>query len=116
MTNEEAVAIAKSQFRRLGKDSLKAGIAATPFAFLIVPPLNILTDKALDWILTQLTEKAETGIFFLYTNFNVTAQGRAFISAAVANHNAQAGNNEELKKRTEEDLKTAFRNLVRLSK
>lgn len=113
MTNEEAVAIVKNQFVSIGKGVLTSALVSWAPIFK-VPPLSTISNIIIEKMLTKLATNAETGAFFLYTNFRVDAQGRAFMDAAVENHKVQMLGTPEEKKRAEENLKDAFRKLVRL--
>jgi len=115
MTNEEAVRIAKDTFKKLHIEALKKGLLFTPFAFLLAPPLSIFTNKVFEYAASKAVDAEEMGVFFLYINFNTSAQGRAFMTAAQANQAAQNGGTNEQKQITEKNLKDTFRNLIRLS-
>jgi len=114
MTHEESVAIVRSQFIKIGKGVLITALTSwcPPFAG---PPLSILANIVADKIMDALAKGTEMTAFFVYVNFNVDSQGRAFMEAAVHNHNIQMIGTPEEKKIAEENLKNAFRKLIRFS-
>lgn len=114
MTNEEAVKIVKSQFVKIGKGAI-LGALTSWIPPLGVPPLSWLANMISDKIMTILVDNGEVGAFFIYTNFNVDSQGRSFMEAAIKNHNVQINGTDQEKKIAEENLKDAFRKLVRFS-
>lgn len=112
MTNEEAVSIAKSEFVKIGKGVLYNALSFY-VPFFKIPPFSTLAKMLIEKALTILANDTETGIFFLYINFHVDRQGRAFMEAAVLNNRAQKEGTNEEKKLAEENLKDAFRALIR---
>jgi hypothetical protein len=114
MTHEESVKIVKQQFINMGKVALIGGLSSW-IPPLGVPPLKILTDMIATKAMTLLADSGEMGAFMLYINFNVDSQGRDFMKAAIENHQAQIGGTIEQKKITEENLKSAFRKLIRFT-
>lgn len=116
MTNEQAVQLAKSQFIRLSDGAIKTAILSSPFAWLETPPLNLITNKAIDWIINKIADNAEIGIFFLYINFNTTKEGADFMKAALANDIAQKTGSLDEKIKAENNLKDSFSRLIVISK
>lgn len=114
MTHEEAVTIVKSQFIKVGKGVLSNALFVW-IPPLKVPPFNLLVNLIVDKIMGSLADNGEIGAFFVYVNFNVDSQGRAFMEAAINNHNVQMNGSEEEKKIAENNLKDAFRKLIRFS-
>lgn len=114
MTHEESVKIVKQQFVIAGKAVLIGGLSSwcPPLA---LPPFKMLSDMIINNVMNKLADSGEIGAFMIYTNFNVDSQGRDFMKAAIENHQAQIGGTNEQKKITEENLKNAFRALVRFS-
>lgn len=115
MTHEEAVQLIKGQFTSISGRVLKTALLSTPFAFLETPPLSLITNKIIDWALGVLAKDAETGAFFVYTNFNVNQQGAEFMKAVIENQKMQQLGSEDEKKIAEEKLKDAFSKLIVLS-
>lgn len=66
-------------------------------------------------ILSIAIEKTELGIFFLYTDFRVTAQGRDFEAYALANLNVRKNGTPEEIKNAEINLINAFRNFAKFN-
>lgn len=114
MTNEEAVSIAKSEFIKIGKGVLFNALS-TYIPFFKIPPFSTIANMVIEKALNILANDTETGIFFLYINFHVDAQGRAFMEAAIANTKVQKEGTDAQKKQAEENLKNAFRALIRFS-
>lgn len=113
MTKEESVAIVKSQFISISGGVLMSALCSY-LPFFKIPPFNKIAELVINKATTKLASAAETGAFFVYINFNVDAQGRNFMSAAIKNHNAQINGSIEEKVIAEENLKDAFRKLIRL--
>lgn len=88
-------------------------VSALPFlgGSIFAPLLNIFAGKIVSWLI----EAGEMQLFFLYTDFRVNRQGRAFIEAMNINASAQKNGTEEEKQRAETILKDRFRELVRLT-
>jgi len=114
MTNEEAVKIIKNQFTSIGKGVLMNALCSWAPIFK-VPPFSTIANLILEKELAILATNAETGAFFAYTNFNVDSQGRDFMAAALTNHNIQMIGTPEEKKIAEENVKNAFRKLIRFT-
>lgn len=111
---DEYVASVKSAFVTIGKDAvMKLLIQKVPF--LSLPFLNPLASMLVGWILTQVVDATETGLFFLYIDMRVNTQAKDFEQAAYANRRAQLTGTPEEKRRAEENLKDTFRKFIRLT-
>lgn len=115
MTHEELVLIVKTNFKALEKKAILAGIASTPFSFLLVPPLSVITNLVVDKFAQWTVDSAETGAFFAYTNFHVSQQGIDFLRAAEQNYKAQQSGTSDEKLASEKLLQDKLRELVRLA-
>ena len=77
--------------------------------FLFIPVVGPVVGLLIEKLVTILVTETEFGAFFLYIDFRVDAQGRAFSEAAIRNHKAQlSGDKNEIVK-AEKELIERFR-------
>ena len=115
MTNEEAVALAKTQFITITERALESALLASPAAIIEAPPWNLVTNEIVDWVANHLANATELEVFFSYINFNVNQQGHDFIQAVYQNQQAQLKGTDDEKKIAIQNLETAFTKLITLS-
>lgn len=113
-SRDEYVDSVKRSFIAIGKDAvMKELLLKVPF--LSLPVLNPFAALIVTWILTNIVNMTETGIFFLYIDMRVNSQAKEFEEAAYANRIAQMSGTPEEKKRAEHNLKVAFTKFIRLT-
>lgn len=112
-TRDEYVAVIKSTFVSLGK-TLIVETANKYLPFLSLPVIKQVFNYVIDWALTLLVDKTETGIFFLYIDFRVAAQSKEFERAAYVNYYAQQTGTKEQKRDAKIQLLKASREFIAL--
>jgi hypothetical protein len=110
MTRDEYVDLIAKTFKELGHRLLMEKLVAK-LPLLRLPFFNPLTSLLVNYVLGELIADVEMRMFFLYTDFRVSKQGRAFVEAALKNQNAKP----EQKADAEKAVIDAFRTFVRLS-
>lgn len=81
MTTDELVKINKDYFIKVTTTAAKTALVGA-FPFLVTPPFPFLLDKALNWIITKVADALELGSYFIYIDYRVDAQGKAYVEAA----------------------------------
>lgn len=113
-SRDEYVSSLKNSFVTLGKSTvMKALLQKVPF--LAMPVLNPLTAMFVGWVLKQVVDLGETGVFFMYIDMRVNDQAKDFEAAAYANRAAQLNGTPEEKARAEKQLKISFARFIRLT-
>ena len=84
------------------------------FVLLQWGPLGPIIKLFLKKIVIIIVEQTGVEIYFKYTDFRVSREGRKFYKALVENKQAQEGGNENDVKKAEENLKKSFRDLITL--
>jgi len=111
---DEYVASVKSAFVTLGKDAvMKLLIQKVPF--LSWGFFNPIASMFVGWVLTQVVDATETGLFFLYIDMRVNTQAKDFEQAAYNNYKTRLNGTPEEIKLAEENLKVAFTKFVRIT-
>ena len=106
-------------------NSLKTGIVTlgveTIYRLIVVhvpflgwPIISYVVKAALKRILTEAADGGEFLAFAKYIDVRVTAEGRRFSEAALANHHAQLHGTKEEKAYAEKVLRTQFASFAKL--
>lgn len=114
MTRGEYIELIKSAFMTAGKKAVMSYLLEK-FAFFKLPIVNPITAMIVEKLLTILIENAEMLVFFAYTDFRVSRQGKDFEEAALRNHNAQLGGTDEEKRLAKELLIDCLRKFARFN-
>lgn len=114
MTKQEYVNIIKSTFVNCGTKALMSYLKVQ-IPFFSLPVVSYLTEKVISYLLDVLANKTETGAFFIYIDFRVSAQGREFSNAALNNFEVQKNGTPEEKANAEKILIDSFRNLIKFT-
>lgn len=107
MTRDEYVASLKSTFLAVGVKQVMEFLISKS-AFFGLSFINPIMAYIVSKVVTILIEKTDVAIFFLYIDMRVGEQAKNYETAALNNHYAQIGTDEELKKKTEADLIRTF--------
>lgn len=84
------------------------------FVILQWGPLGPIVELFLKKIVTIIVRETGLEIYFKYTDFRVSREGRKFYGALVKNREAQEGGSEDEIRKAEDNLKKSFRDLVTL--
>jgi len=101
MTTDELVRINKGYFIKVITVAAKTAIVGA-FPFLATPPFPLILDKALNWLITKVADILEVGSYFIYIDYRVDEQGRAYVQAA---HEADKLQTEEARIKADEAFK-----------
>lgn len=113
-TRDEYVKALKSAFVTLGTRGLMAYLAVQDPIIVTNPILKYIVENIIEFLLESLTNVTEMGVFFLYTDFRVSAQGTVFMEAAKSNQEAKNKSPKE-KALAENNLIDKFRILAKLT-
>lgn len=113
MTRQEYIELIKNTAKKSILDSTLK-ILVGRFSFLAFGPANVLTVLILKKIIAIIVEETEMRLFFLYTDFRVSEQGRLFIERARSYEEIKKTGSEDQKKLAEIELINAFRDLAKL--
>ena len=114
MTRDSYVDLIKRNFVDLAvKKAMSRIVSKVPF--LKWPFFNPLTSIFVGWLLKEVVEDVETGVFFWYIDMRVDGQGRSYSEAVIRLEAAKKSGNPKEIADAEKHLKLAFTNLVRLS-
>lgn len=114
MTRDDYVASIKSAFITVGSKAVE-GILIGYFPFLASPFLAPVMNWMVEKVMTDLADGGELAAFFIYMDFRVTAQGRAFSDAAAKNQEALKNGTDAEKAQAKIALMQAFADFARLS-
>lgn len=114
MTRDDYVASIKSAFITVGSKAVE-GILIGYFPFLASPFLSPVLNWIVEKVMTDLADGGELAAFFVYIDFRVNEQGRAFSEAAAKNQEALKNGTDAEKLKAKADLMVAFANLANLS-
>jgi hypothetical protein len=114
MTRDEYVELLKDT---LQKQILKSAYSSllSRVSWLAWGPLAPLTKKMLELLISFIIKETELSIYLAYTDFRTSRQGRRFLEASIKNQEAQRSDDPNAKRLAEDNLKSAFRDLVRLT-
>lgn len=115
MTTEDLIRINREYFCNLVSQGLKTTLLAY-FPFLLAPPFPYFIDLFLDWLVKQIAEILEQAAFFVYTDFRVSAQGKAYVEAKLKGFKAEMSGSLEDIKRTQDEIKNAFRTFAKFNR
>jgi len=101
MLTSELVKINKDYFIKAASMSANAAIFVA-FPYLNFPPLNILIEQGIKWLVGRIANGLELLAFFTYIDFRVDAQGAAYV---VASREANRLQTEESRKKADEAFK-----------
>ncbi len=118
-TRDEYVELLKSTALSLGKKQilplllaqLPAGLTTGFVGMLLNPIFGFLVGKVLEIAIRE----TEIGLFFLYIDLRVNAQGKEFEAAMRANLAAQNGGNVADIAKAEKELIISFKNFVKFT-
>lgn len=101
MTTDELVKINKDYFIKTSSVVAKATILGA-FPYLDFPPINLLINQAIGWLMGKIADGLELSAFFIYVDFRVDAQGKDYVQAA---HEADRLQTEEARIKADEAFK-----------
>lgn len=114
MTRTEYIEVLKSAFLTAGKNAVMKYLVSR-FSFFSLKIINPITAMIVEKLIMILIENAEMGIFFLYTDFRVSEQGKDFEKVAMENSITQRIGTPEQKRISEEKLIGALREFARFN-
>jgi hypothetical protein len=101
MTTAELVRINKDYFVKTATVAAKTAIFVA-FPYLKIPPLNLLIDQGISWMVKKIADGLELSAFFIFVDFRVDAQGKDYV---LASHNANNNPTEENMRIADEKFK-----------
>lgn len=81
MTSNDLAKISKDYFLKSSITAASAVVLAS-FPFLNVPPINLIVNKAISWLMNQVADKLELLSFFLYIDLRTDQEGMDYVKAA----------------------------------
>lgn len=111
-----------SEYIGILKDTLTKLVikSATSLVFKKIPflawgPIGPLVSGIIEKFVIMLFNETEMVIFLKYTDFRISRQGKEFSEAAIRNFEIQRTGSEDEKRKSEEELISAFRNFIKLA-
>lgn len=113
MKHSEYVEILKGQGQQILKKVLLR-VLLRKLPFLAFGPANVLTVKAVEWLVKEGVEEGEMRLFFAYIDLRSDQFAKEFESIMIRNHKIQQIGTDEDKKAIELELEEALDRLVNL--
>jgi hypothetical protein len=114
-TKDDLVQATKSFFVKRGTEVLLGALTIEAPAFFGDPVIHEISKKLIEHGLRKLADQGEIGAFFIYIDWHVTQQGRAFADAILKYHAAAMSGTPEEFDVAEKNAVDAARALIRFS-
>ena len=114
MNTEQLVKIGKDYFKEIAIQGAKIALVSY-LPFMAVPPMIQIMDMFLSWLIGKIADHLENAAFFSYVDFRVSQEGKKYVQAKIDGMKAEISGNLEEIKRTQDEIKAAFRVFARFN-
>jgi hypothetical protein len=81
MNTQDLVKVNKDYFVVVAQTALKTAVY-TALPYLNVPPINVLLNKLINWLISKVADGLELAMFFIYVDLRISLEGADYVTAA----------------------------------